>query len=94
MTSKRLGLQREIHRSRKESIERAEPFQIAGTNEQVNQDRYYPLYFAGMGSLVITALVLSAANDFLFFGWLCLAAPIFLGLMAIHLAGIKQVKRN
>lgn len=57
-------------------------------------DRFYPWYFLLMGFVFTTVLILSAANDFLFFGYLCLTMPLVMGLMAIHLVGMRQVKRN
>ncbi len=59
-----------------------------------NSERYYPLYFTLMGFMFCIVLMLSAANNYLFFGWLCISMAIVLGLMFIHLMGKSQVKRS
>lgn len=59
-----------------------------------NAERYYPLYYALMGFLFGSVLLLSALNDFLFFGWLAISMSIIFGLMSIHLMGKNQTKRS
>ncbi len=57
-------------------------------------ERYYPLYFTLMGFMFGIVLMMSAINNYLFFGWLCISMAIVLGLMFIHLMGKSQVKRS
>ncbi|RDY59525.1 hypothetical protein [Flagellimonas nanhaiensis] len=57
------------------------------------EERYYPLYYALTGFLFGAVLVLSALNDFLFFGWLSISMSIVFGLMSIHMVGKNQTKR-
>ncbi|WP_222981971.1 hypothetical protein [Flagellimonas meishanensis] len=59
-----------------------------------NPERYYPLYFTLMGFMFGFVLLLSALNNYLFFGWLCISMAIVFGLMFIHLMGKNQVKRS
>ncbi|SHG51279.1 hypothetical protein [Flagellimonas flava] len=58
-----------------------------------NPERFYPLYYALTGFLFGAILVLSALNDFLFFGWLSISMSIIFGLMSIHLIGKNQTKK-
>lgn len=58
------------------------------------QDRYYPIYYAIMGFMFAGILLLSAANDFLFFEWLCISMAIIFGLLSIHLMSESQTKRS
>ncbi len=39
-------------------------------------------------------LVLSALNNYLFFGWLAMGTFIVFALIGIHFIGQKQIKRN
>ena len=57
-------------------------------------ERYYPLYFTLMGFMFGIVLMMSAVNNYLFFGWLCISMAIVLGLMFIHLMGKSQIKRS
>lgn len=56
-------------------------------------DTLYPIYFIIMGLIFGGVLMLSAINDFLFFGWLAVSMAIVLGLMTIHLIGNQQTKK-
>ncbi|MEX0316262.1 MAG: hypothetical protein AB3N18_18925 [Allomuricauda sp.] len=58
------------------------------------KERFYPLYFALTGFLFGGILVLSALNDFLFFGWLSISMSIVFGLLTIHILGGQQTKRS
>lgn len=53
----------------------------------------YPIYFVVMGLIFGGVLMLSALNDFLFFGWLAGSMAIVLGLMGIHLIGNQQTRK-
>ncbi|NAY91996.1 hypothetical protein GTQ34_08700 [Muricauda sp. JGD-17] len=59
-----------------------------------NSERYYPIYFTLMGFMFAIILMMSALNNYLFFGWLLISMAIVLGLMFIHLMGKSQVKRS
>lgn len=39
-------------------------------------------------------LILSAMNNFLFFGWLAMGTFIVFALIGMHFIGQKQIKRN
>lgn len=56
-------------------------------------DTLYPIYFIVMGLIFGGVLMLSAINNFLFFGWLAVSMGIILGLMTIHLIGNQQTKK-
>ncbi|MDC6365442.1 MULTISPECIES: hypothetical protein [Flavobacteriaceae] len=62
--------------------------------KSTKENIYYPLYYALTGFLFGGILVLSALNDFLFFGWLSISISIVFGLMSIHLTGKNQTKRS
>ncbi|WP_298793399.1 hypothetical protein [uncultured Allomuricauda sp.] len=67
---------------------------VDSKKEKVNRkERYYPLYYALTGFLFGGILVLSALNDFLFFGWLSISMSIIFGLLTIHILGDEQVKK-
>ena len=57
------------------------------------RDILYPIYYTLMGLIFGGVLILSALNDFLFFGWLAISMSIILGLMTIHLVGNQQTKK-
>ncbi|WP_431125205.1 hypothetical protein [Flagellimonas flava] len=59
-----------------------------------SKQRYYPLYYAITGFMFGGILVLSALNDFLFFGWLAISMSIVFGLMSIHMLGESQTKKS
>jgi len=56
-------------------------------------DILYPIYYAIMGFIFGGVLLLSALNNFLFFGYLAMSMLIIFGLMTIHLIGNQQTKR-
>ncbi|WP_350293132.1 hypothetical protein [uncultured Croceitalea sp.] len=56
-------------------------------------DILYPIYYTIMGFIFGGVLLLSALNNFLFFGWLAISMAIFFSLMTIHLIGIQQTKK-
>ncbi len=56
-------------------------------------DVLYPIYYTLMGLIFGAVLLLSAINDFLFFGWLAVSMAIIFGLMTIHLVGNQQTKK-
>jgi len=56
-------------------------------------DILYPVYFIIMSLIFGGVLMLSALNDFLFFGWLAGSMAIILGLITIHLVGNQQTKK-
>ena len=58
------------------------------------QELLYPVYFALMGLIFGGVLMLSAMNNFLFFGYLAVSMGIISGILAIHLLGKAQVKRT
>ena len=58
------------------------------------QDILYPIYFAFMGLVFGGVLMLSAMNNFLFFGWLGVSMGIISCIIAIHLIGKAQLKKN
>ncbi len=65
----------------------------AKKEKTADPERFYPLYYALTGFLFGGILVLSALNDFLFFGWLSISMSIIFGLMSIHLIGKRQTKK-
>ncbi len=58
-----------------------------------SHDVLYPIYYTLMGLIFGGVLLLSAINNFLFFGWLAISMAIIFGLMTIHLIGEQQTKR-
>lgn len=58
------------------------------------QELLYPVYFALMGLVFGGVLMLSAMNNFLFFGYLAVSMGIISGILTIHLLGKAQVKRT
>lgn len=57
------------------------------------KDILYPIYYMIMGFIFGGVLLLSALNNFLFFGHLAISMLIIFGLMTIHLLGEQQTKR-
>ncbi|MBS9462416.1 hypothetical protein LV716_09740 [Flagellimonas sp. HMM57] len=57
------------------------------------EEKYYPIYYALMGFLFGGILILSALNDFLFFGWLSISMSIIFGLLSINMIGKRQTKK-
>jgi hypothetical protein len=58
------------------------------------QDVLYPIYYVLMGLVFGGVLILSAVNNFLFFGWLAISMGIIFGLFTIHLVGNSQTKKT
>ncbi len=58
-----------------------------------DEEKYYPIYYALMGFLFAGILLLSALNNFLFFGWLSISMSIIFGLLSINIIGKRQTKR-
>ncbi|AWX44138.1 hypothetical protein HME9304_01138 [Flagellimonas maritima] len=58
-----------------------------------DEEKYYPIYYALMGFLFTGILLLSALNNFLFFGWLSISMSIIFGLLSINIIGKRQTKR-
>lgn len=56
-------------------------------------DILYPIYFVIMGLIFGSVLLLSALNNFLFFGHLAVSMFIIFGSMTIHLLGNQQTKK-
>lgn len=57
-------------------------------------ERFYPIYYALMGFMFASILILSALNDFLFFGWLSISMSIVFGLLSINIIGKRQTKKS
>jgi hypothetical protein len=58
-----------------------------------SKDALYPIYYVVMGLIFGGVLILSAINNFLFFGWLAMSMAIIYGLLTIHLVGGLQTKK-
>ncbi len=58
-----------------------------------DSEKYYPIYYALMGFMFGSILLLSALNGFLFFGWLSISMSIVFGLLSINIIGKRQTKK-
>ncbi len=68
------------------------------TSEQqktkVNQFSLNSVAYIVLGLVFGGFLLLSALNDYLFFGWLAVGTFIVFALMGMHFNGQKQIKRK
>ena len=70
------------------------PKRTLGREATKSQDALYPIYYVLMGLIFGGVLLLSAVNNFLFFGWLAISMSIIFGLLTIHLVGNSQTEKT